>query len=189
MKSELDARTASAVAAPWGDSGETTHDLRRRVLARPHGARVRVLRVTARFSASPKRVFAAWLDPELAGRWLFATAAHRMAHVEIDPRVAGAFRFIDRRPGTLIEYRGEYLEIIRDRRLVFSLLWERDDFATRVDVEIAPFRRGSFLTLTHENVPLHHAAFIEQRWTGILYGLGVTLDSPSHPFRTHRSEP
>jgi len=31
--------------------------------------------------------------------------------------------------------------------------------------------------LTHENIPRPHAAYVEGRWTGILYGLGVTLDS------------
>ena len=33
------------------------------------------------------------------------------------------------------------------------------------------------LDLKHENIPRLHADYFEGRWTGILYGLGVTLDS------------
>jgi hypothetical protein len=36
--------------------------------------------------------------------------------------------------------------------------------------------------LVHENVPRDRASYLEERWTGILYGLGVTLDSASATF-------
>jgi hypothetical protein len=48
---------------------------------------------------------------------------------------------------------------------------------TRVTVEIFPLDKGCELTLTHEKVSQEHARQVEGRWTGILYGLGVTLDS------------
>jgi len=41
-----------------------------------------------------------------------------------------------------------------------------------------PLRRGCELRLTHTNVPASRANEIENRWTGILYGLGETLDEP-----------
>ena len=133
------------------------------------------VRVTHRYGAPSARVFDAWLDPELAGRWLFATASHPIAHLEIDARVGGAFRFVDRRSGEVTEYTGEYVEIVPHQRLVFTLSLEPQAI-TRVAVEIAPLKRGCVLKLTHENVPQEHASRIEGRWTGILYGLGVTLD-------------
>ena len=103
-----------------------------------------------------------------------------MAHVEIDARVEGSFCFVDRRDGEVSEYTGTYIEIVTHRRLVFTLSVERHpDIVTRVMVEIAPLKKGCELTLTHENVPQDHANHIEGRWTGILYGLGVTLDSVS----------
>lgn len=51
-------------------------------------SRVR-FRLTRRFSASPERVFDAWLDPEKAGRFLFATEDGEMVRVEIDPNTPG----------------------------------------------------------------------------------------------------
>jgi uncharacterized protein YndB with AHSA1/START domain len=149
-----------------------------------------VIRVTRRYGVPPERIFDAWLDPEVAGRWLFATASRPMAHVEIDARVEGSFCFVDRRDGEITEYTGEYIEIIPHRRLVFSLSLEKHPHViTRVTVEIASLREGCELTLTHENVPQEHADDIEGRWTGILYGLDVTLDSiPQRP-ATIRSEP
>lgn len=82
------------------------------------------IRITRRFSAPPEHVFDAWLDPEVAGRWLFATASRPMTHVEIDARVEGSFCFAEQRDGETIEYTGEYVEIVPHRRLVFTLSME-----------------------------------------------------------------
>jgi uncharacterized protein YndB with AHSA1/START domain len=136
------------------------------------------IRVCRRFGAPARRVFDAWLDPGVAARWLFATATRPIAHVEIDPRVDGAFRFVDRCRGGPIVYRGEYTEIVPPRRLAFTL--ELDDAAgpqTRVTVDIVERGSGCALTVTHERVPRHRANDVGQRWTGILYGLGLTLRS------------
>ncbi len=146
---------------------------------RPASARSTAVRVDARFSAVPRRVFNAWLDPLVAARWLFARAGRPIAHAEIDARVAGRFRFVERREGSRVEHTGEYVEIIPPRRLVFSLaLDDRPRVLTRVSVEIEPRETGCKLSLTHEDLPSDRVHDMEARWTGILYGLGVTLDSP-----------
>jgi len=138
------------------------------------------IRVTHRFDASPRQVFNAWLDPGIAGQWLFATASNPMTRVEIDARVEGAFCLAQTRDGDIVEYTGEYVEIVPHRRLAFTLSM-RDHWyvTTRVTVEIVPLRTGCQLTLSHEDVPSHYAEYTEARWTGILYGLGVTLDALS----------
>lgn len=134
------------------------------------------VRVSQRFNAPPERVFDAWLDPAIAGAWLFATAFHPVARVEIDARVGGAFRFLDRRDRGETEYAGEYVEIIRPRRLVFTLSLESDPRAvTRVTADIVPLKRGCELRLIHEDVPTDHASRTEGRWAGMFYGLGTRL--------------
>ena len=135
------------------------------------------LRVTKRYGTPPRPVFDAWIDPATAGRWLFATASRPMTRVQIDARVGGAFRVVGERDGHGIEYSGRYVEISPHRRLIFVLvLPEQMQTSTRVIVEIAPVQSGSRLTLFHENVPADVASYMKARWTGILYGLGVTLD-------------
>jgi uncharacterized protein YndB with AHSA1/START domain len=136
------------------------------------------IRVTRRLSAPPERVFHAWLEPEVAGRWLFARALHPLTDVEIEARAGGSFRFADRRDGEIIEHAGEYVEIVPHRRLVFTLaMADRPRVVTRVAVEISPLKTGCQLAVTHENVPPDHADDTEARWTGILYGLAETLGS------------
>ena len=123
-------------------------------------------------------MFNAWLDPDVASRWLFATATRPIERIEIDARVAGTFRLIERREDGRVEHCGEYVEIVPHRRLVFSLvLADRPRILTRASVEIEPRATGCRLSLMHENVPFDLVSSTEARWTGILYGLGVTLDS------------
>jgi len=134
------------------------------------------VRVMQRYSVSAKRVFDAWLDPEVAGRWLFATASHPMSRVKIDARAGGSFRFVDGRDGDEVEHTGDYIEIVRPRRLVFTLSVENHSrIATRVTIDIVPLERGCELTLAHEGVPPDRARGTENRWTGMLYGLAAIL--------------
>jgi uncharacterized protein YndB with AHSA1/START domain len=136
------------------------------------------IRVARRFRAPPERVFHAWLEPELAGRWLFATAFEPMTDVEIDPRVGGSFRLAERRDNRRAEHAGRYVEIVPHRRLVFTLaMADRPHVVTRVTAEISPLEIGCELALTHENVPPDRAGETEARWTGVLYGLDETLNS------------
>jgi len=146
--------------------------------------------VTRQYGVSPTHAFCAWLDQEVAGRWLFATASQPMAHVEIDGRVGGAFCFVERQAGETARYLGRYVEIVPDRRLVFTLSMEpHPDVITRVAVAISPLAKGCALNLTHENVPRAHASYVEGRWTGILYGLGLTLIRYPQHSTTIRSKP
>lgn len=144
---------------------------------RSSGARHTVVRVTYRFNASPKRVFDAWLDPKVAGEWLFATALRPMTPVAIDARVGGSFHFVDGWDGEDVAYTGEYLEIVPHRRLAFTLSGENPLVpAARVIVRITRVgNRSCELRLRHENVAPEDANYTETRWIGILYGLQETL--------------
>jgi len=134
------------------------------------------IRTARRFDAPPAEVFNAWLDPEIAGQWLFATASRAMTHVEIDARIEGPFRFAEQRDGELIEYTGHYVEIVPHRRLAFTLSMEEHWYVTtRVTVEITAMKTGCRLSLVHDDVPSHYADCTEGRWAGMLYGLDLIL--------------
>lgn len=126
------------------------------------------IRVTRRFSASPERVFDAWLDPATARRFLFATETGEMVRVEIDAREGGRYSIVERRDGEDVEHTGEYLEIDRPRRLVFTLqvpLYSEE--VDRVTLELAPADGGCELTLLAEVSP-EWADQTEEGWSMIL---------------------
>jgi uncharacterized protein YndB with AHSA1/START domain len=127
-------------------------------------------------NASPEQVFDAWLDPESAGKWLFATPAGQMVHVEIDARVGGRFAFVDRREGEDIEHTGEYLAIERPNHLAFTFSVPKySPIITRVSIDISPSNTGCNLALTHKNVLPEYTSRTEEGWTNILAGLERTL--------------
>lgn len=78
------------------------------------------VRVQHRFRHSPERVFDAWLDPDMARRFLFSTETGEMVRCDIDPRVGGRFVLTDRRPDGDVEHTGEYPVIDRPRKLVLT---------------------------------------------------------------------
>jgi uncharacterized protein YndB with AHSA1/START domain len=132
--------------------------------------------VTHHFTASPERVFDAWLDPQTAGKWLFATPTGQMVRVEIDARVGGRFVIVDRRNGEDVEHTGEYLEIDRPRRLVFTFgVPKYSPLFTTVTIDIEPTPSGCNLTLTQENVPTEYLGRNEKGWIAILVGLAEHL--------------
>jgi uncharacterized protein YndB with AHSA1/START domain len=139
-----------------------------------------IVRVTRRFDASAERVFDAWLDPKTAGRWLFATATGQMVRVEIDARIGGQFIIVDRRDGEDVEHRGEYLDIDRPRRLVFTFgVPKYSSETTRVCIDIVPRETGCELTLTHEGVLPEYAERTKAGWTEILGRLAANLAQSS----------
>ena len=138
------------------------------------------VRVTRRFSASAERVFDAWIDPEKARRWLFATPAGEIVRAETDPRVGGTFVFVDRRDGDAgtedVEHVGEYLEVDRPRRLVFTFAVPRySKESTIVTVDIVSAGTGCELTLTHERVLPEWASKTEEGWATLLGRLAEDL--------------
>ena len=135
------------------------------------------VRVSRWFTQSADRVFDAWLDSAKAGKFLFATPTGQMVRVEIEPRVGGAFCFVDRRPDGDMEHLGEYVEIDRPRRLVFDFaVSAMPEAKTRVAIEIRPVGTGCELTLTHEGVPAEYVARTSHGWATILDELAAALE-------------
>jgi len=136
-----------------------------------------VVRVTRRYAASPERVFDAFLDPDKAGRFMFATPAGEMVRVEIDARVGGRYAFVDRRDGDDVAHTGEYLEIDRPRRLVFTFSADGSE-PDRVAIDVAPLEAGGCeVTLSHEMNPkwAQYADGAMKGWSEILDGLAEAI--------------
>lgn len=135
-----------------------------------------VVRLTHRFEASAEHVFDAWLNPASACKWLFATPKGEMVRAEIDARVGGSFNLTERRDVGDVEHLGEYLEIDRPRRLVFTFACPKySPLYTRVSIDIVSAEAGCQLTLTQEGVLAEWASQCEKGWSTILDGLGDVL--------------
>ena len=81
--------------------------------------------------APPEKVFRAWTEPTLLKRW-FAPAPWTTPSVETDVRVGGSSLIVMRGPdGTEFPNRGVYLEVVKNKSLVFTdaytRAWEPSD--------------------------------------------------------------
>ncbi|MEK5482175.1 SRPBCC family protein [Viridibacillus sp. FSL R5-0888] len=132
--------------------------------------------VVYNFNISSDKVFEAWIDPDKVMKWMFPKGD--IQRVEIDRSVGGFFSFVDLREGKEIDHRGEYLEIERPKRLVFT--WgipkETPD-AARVNIDIVSIKAGCELTLTHELLPdwSDFAPQTEQAWRNMLEAMDKVL--------------
>lgn len=134
------------------------------------------VRVTRGFEAPAERVFDSWLNSESARRWLFATPAGQITRCEIDARVGGKFTVVRRDGGEDVEHVGEYRQIDRPTRLVFTFAVPKYSAqATHVSIDIAPHAGGCELTLVHENVLPEWISQTEEGWRKILEALDRTL--------------
>jgi two-component system cell cycle response regulator DivK len=138
------------------------------------------VRATRRFEAPAETVFDAWLDPETARRWLFATPYGEMVRVEIDPRVGGRFEIVERRGGDEVLHTGVYEEIERPSRLAFTL--QVPKYAAnsdRVTIDIAPDGGGSVLSLAQgvsKGAPASPEQ-IERGWNTVLASLASAVEA------------
>src|SRR5687767_3117427 len=135
------------------------------------------LKVSHRYPFPPEKVFDAWLDPKTARRFLFATPDGEMIRADIDAKVGGRFTFVDRRPDTGdVEHVGEYLEIDRPRRLVFTFaVPQYDPGDTTVALTFEPADDGCVLTLHHTGVLPEWTERTQEGWGMILAGLEAAL--------------
>jgi uncharacterized protein YndB with AHSA1/START domain len=134
-----------------------------------------ILKIVRDFAAPPERVFDAWLNPEDARRFLFATPDGAMQKVEIDARVGGHALIVERRADGDAAHRILYEVIERPRRLAFLFAADPAEEGewTRVTIDIEATETGCTLTLTHQMDP-QWAAYEDQTrrgWSMILESL------------------
>jgi uncharacterized protein YndB with AHSA1/START domain len=156
-----------------------------------------------RFETSAEQVYEAWLDPDKVGAWMASALkgfgfgfgfgfglSGEMRRVEIDPRVGGRFCFSDMRNGMEAVHRGEYLELVRPRRIVFTWIVgesvvgdENADPPSRVTLTIQPDGTGCIATIIHE-MDAKWAECVsrtEPGWAGMLQAIETLYQSTGAP--------
>jgi len=130
--------------------------------------------------APPRTVFEAWLDPKALQRFMCAAPDASVARVECDPRVGGKFVVVMTVGGQDLPHRGEYLEIDRYKRLVFTWRSHLAGEGSRVTLQFAEAPRGQ-TRLTLEHVGLADADIRDKHhggWSNILTELSALASTP-----------
>jgi uncharacterized protein YndB with AHSA1/START domain len=138
-----------------------------------------VLRVSRRIAAPREKVFDAWTNPEVVRRW-WGTEQHENAGVEVDAREGGRYRLSMRDTGSNEVHTvvGEYTEVRRPERIVFTWRWEGDpgppigNEETRVEVEFVEDGDGTEVVLTHSGFgSAESRGMHEHGWAAVLANL------------------
>lgn len=107
------------------------------------------LTVSRLIRAEPKRVYDAWLDPEMLMRFMRTCEGDKVPSARTDPREGGRFEILMRSNDRDIPHAGTYLELRPHERIVFT--WESpySTDGSTVTVTLAPEGAATRLTLTH----------------------------------------
>ena len=102
---------------------------------------------TISIDASPETVWEFFVDPEKMTRWMGMKA-------ELDPTSGGIYR-CDVIPGHTA--RGEFVELDRPHRVVFTWGWENESGVppgtSTIEVELTPEGDGTSLRFVHRDLP------------------------------------
>jgi uncharacterized protein YndB with AHSA1/START domain len=139
-------------------------------------ATIPAVRIQRTLNATPERVFDAWLDAEALAKFMRPGPGMSCDAVN-DPRVGGKFLITMLGGDSIHPHTGEYLEIDRPRKLVFT--WHSKATAmaaSKVTVELAPSAGGGTeLTLTHVGLPRDSVENHTGGWGAIIDLLSGTL--------------
>ena len=105
-----------------------------------------------RIAARPETVFAFFVDPAKMVLW-------KGSQAELDPRPGGVYR-VHVLPGNVA--RGEYVEVVPHRRVVFTWGWEGENSplapgASTVEVTLEPDGDGTIVRLVHRGLATDEA--------------------------------
>ncbi|WP_408095729.1 SRPBCC domain-containing protein [Peredibacter sp. HCB2-198] len=139
------------------------------------------LTVKRLFTSKPEVVFDAFITPEKAGKFMFATKTGKMVKVVIEPKSQGQYVFIENRDGEEVEHLGTFLAVDRPYTLAFELRvpkYKQDQ--DKVIITLSPLNSGTELTLEHtlSDMWIDSKSAIEGGWREILEGVAEVLGEP-----------
>lgn len=133
------------------------------------------LRIERTYDAHAEEVFDAWTNPEVLRRWWRPNPAWTTPVAEVDLRVGGRYLISmeDPESGSKHTAGGEYSEVNRPRRLVYSWQWEQEDGqfgpASTVTVEFRQEGGRTSVVLEHSGLASSESRDSHgEGWTGIL---------------------
>jgi uncharacterized protein YndB with AHSA1/START domain len=125
-----------------------------------------VVRIERTFDASAEEVFDAWTSPEVIERWFRPARGWRKPSAEVDLRVGGTVRVVMRDPsGAPVEASGEYTEIERPNRLVFTWTFD-DDPSNQQLIEIEFTERDGATTVVFVNSNISEKKRRDEQYDG-----------------------
>src|SRR2546423_3591043 len=84
----------------------------------------RQILITREFDAPKHLVYRAWTTPELIRRWWHANRGE-VTDIQVDLRIGGRWRYVMLADGGFeVAFHGEYLQIVPDRKLVTTEIYE-----------------------------------------------------------------
>lgn len=113
------------------------------------------LKITQFINGKRERVFQSWLKPELAVKW-FSPENLKPVSFHTDAKVGGVYLHVMERPdGERMVTQGKYLEIVENRKIVFT--WGKDISGAAesvVTIELTDQEGGTLVTLSQIKLPL-----------------------------------
>ena len=127
--------------------------------------------------APQQQVFEAWLDPQTLPKFMLPAEGMAAPRVEIDAREGGSFLIVMKAGDQELPHRGEYKQIQKFERLVFTWIsnYTVPDSTVSIDFEKLS-ERETKVTLHHVGFPAEEArANHEGGWARILETQGRLL--------------
>jgi len=127
-------------------------------------------------AASPETVFTLLTDPEQYVRWKGTSA-------RLDARRGGAFDVGFAGGGRVL---GEYLEVVPNRRVVFTWGWDSSEAVvgpggSTVEIDLEPKGQGTRLHLVHRGLPVSERASHTEGWDFFLPRLTTIAEGRELP--------
>jgi uncharacterized protein YndB with AHSA1/START domain len=134
------------------------------------------IRMTRLFNAPRQLVFEAMTKPEHVKQWWGRLGeGYSVPVCEIDFRVGGQWRFVNRHPGGDAAFYGEYREIAPPSRVVFTEIFEQfPDTVSVVTAELTEEGSKTRLTATVRYPSLEVRDMVAG--TGMATGAGISYD-------------
>lgn len=134
------------------------------------------IRLTRLFNAPRDLVFEAMTQPEHVKQWWGRLGdGYSVPVCEIDFRVGGAWRFVNRHPKGEAAFHGEYREILPPGRVVFTEIFEQfPDSVSVVTAELTEEGDRTRLTATVRYPSLFVRDMVIQ--SGMAKGAGISYD-------------